>query len=303
VRAVAEPIPPATNLCNPAIRRNCRMKNYNYQIKAINRCGNSLRGTIGEASINPMIPSDILVDVWADITLVVKDGYSQLMEQTLTELSEGNTNEAVPLRLTQGISAIAGLSLFELTAVTDEEILSPLFEPDDQQIVNEIFEGKSQASEIILELTDDEGTPVSPPMHLRTNLFGQIQDLYLGKLISGKDYYLTIVLENERYVLPKKFPITINSARPSTTDEGLTFSSHLTLRLNDQFCFGDFEEDGDIDLEDLIELKNIIENEEIAEIHQFAEINIDGLSGFDLADLLTMQKNFPCTKDVGVITN
>jgi len=149
---------------------------------------------------------------------------------------------------------------------------------------------------IIVEVEDSEGNPMIDPIVTRTNIFGQVHDLDLGTFISGDEYKLTITLPDQRFVLPKVILVTINNPTPQTTSKGTTFSSHLNLDLADQFCFGDFEEDGDIDLNDIFALGTLVREDGIPDLQE--AINLDGLGGFDLFDALTLLKNFRCEEQV-----
>lgn len=166
---------------------------------------------------------------------------------------------------------------------------------DDKSTIESFFKGSSQAASVLIEVFDIDGNSTIAPIQTKTNIFGQIHGLNLGAFLSGEPYKIKITLLDQHYVLPRIVDVTINNPIPSTVNDVTTYRAQLKLTLDEQFCFGDFDEDGDVDIDDILALKGIVQTGSGQLFDVWNDINLDGLAGFDLLDMLTLLKNFQCS--------
>jgi hypothetical protein len=164
---------------------------------------------------------------------------------------------------------------------TDENIM--------RQIDEEYFAGFSHAADLLIEKTDANGKTETYTAH--TDIFGKTS-VDVGKFIAGDEYILKIILANENFVLPKIANIQINNA---VWVSGASYSADVDLVFNRHFRYGDFNKDGEISILDFAVWGNLLRGEyedeyELWQLWEFA--NLDGLSGINLLDILTLQENW-----------
>lgn len=176
----------------------------------------------------------------------------------------------------------------EYTSSEKELIMCGGIENCDQTTKDKIeayFEGSSHAKDIIIELYDSEENLVYST-ESRTNIFGEVRNVSLGKILAGREYIIKIRLKNERFVLPKISDITINTALPQ---DDSSYQVTMNLSYPEHFRYGNFDESDDIiNLKDILAWGNLIqENPGLWEAS-----NLDGLYGVDLLDVITLQENW-----------
>ena len=164
---------------------------------------------------------------------------------------------------------------------TDENIM--------RQIDEEYFIGFSHAADLLIEKTDANGKTETYTAH--TDIFGNTS-VDVGKFIARDKYILKIILANENFVLPKIANIQINNA---VWVSDASYSADVDLVFNRHFRYGDFNKDGEISILDFAVWGSLLKGEyedgyELWQLWGFA--NLDGLSGINLLDILTLQDNW-----------
>ncbi len=161
------------------------------------------------------------------------------------------------------------------------------------------FEGVSHSSNITIEKYDADDNLLET-YNANTDIFGNVT-VGIGEFISGDDYTLKIKLADERFVLPKIATLQINNAIKELKPFDTIYTSEVGLEFDRSFRYGDFNEDGKINLGDIGEWGNLLSGNisingyELWEIWEFA--NLDGLEGINLLDIVILQENWGGLKE------
>ena len=163
------------------------------------------------------------------------------------------------------------------------------------------FEGVSHSANIVIEKYDANDNLLET-FNTGTDIFGNTV-IRIGKFVSGDDYTLKIKLCDERFVLPKVVTMQINNAVKEVRPFGTVYTANVDLEFDRSFRYGDFNEDGEINLSDIGEWGKLLKGEvagdyQLWELWEFA--NLDGLEGIDLLDVITLQENWGGLKEFRV---
>jgi hypothetical protein len=173
--------------------------------------------------------------------------------------------------------------------------------------VEEFFKGASHSAYVRIEKYDKDGKwletyPSESDTPIKTDIFGEAKDVFLGEFISGDEYTLKIRLfkQNEKgewvkesYFLPKQSTLVINSATPASSG----YRADVTLKYDRAFQYGNFDEsDDEINVKDIIKWGNILANQP----ELWDQGNLDGLYGIDLMDVVTLQGNWGKVKETEI---
>lgn len=162
------------------------------------------------------------------------------------------------------------------------------------KMTENLFDGSSHTTKIIIEkYKKSNGEKETFPAHI--DIFGEANNIPMGQFIAGEEYTLKIKLayideitgetKDVKYVLPKISNVILKNA--TNTSEGLT--AHLTLNLKRPFQYGNFYDSDDIiDMKDVIAWGDLLKNKP----EEWNHGNLDGLSGINLLDALTLQQNW-----------
>ncbi|MBU0727155.1 hypothetical protein KKA95_00555, partial [Patescibacteria group bacterium] len=147
--------------------------------------------------------------------------------------------------------------------------------------INEEYFGSSHAADIEVNVSNGEG---SITVNGHTNIFGETE-LELGLLSAGTIYDIRIGLENTRFTIPQRATLEINNAEPVNG----SYLADIALEFG-RFKHGNFDESDDdtIGRDDLFAWINYLQN--YPEL--WNEVNIDGIPGINLLDILTFQQNW-----------
>jgi cysteine-rich repeat protein len=212
-----------------------------------------------------------------------KETRENIVEQYMYPLISKFNNE-ISLQMT--IKAdISSLNLTALSIVnkTFPGELTEAQMDEIRKIDEKYFEGAGQAADLVIEKYDADNNLVGT-YFAHTDVFGIAKNVSVGDMISGKGYTLKIRLKDAKYTLPKIVEINVGSAIKT----GGVYSTVISLNFTKHFRYGDFNEDGVINLLDIIAWGSLIK--EHPDLWQ--EANIDGLYGIDLLDVVTLQGNW-----------
>ena len=165
----------------------------------------------------------------------------------------------------------------------------------------EYFEGVSHSANIEIEKYNKDNVLLET-FNTNTDIFGNVV-VRIGEFVSGDDYTLKIKLGDERFVLPKMVTMQINNAVKELRPFGTVYTANIGLEFDRSFRYGDFNEDGEINLSDIGGWGKLLKGEvagdyDLWELWKFA--NLDGLGGIDLLDIVTLQENWGGEKDFRV---
>jgi len=129
----------------------------------------------------------------------------------------------------------------------------------------------------------------------RTNIFGETE-LELGILSAGTIYDIRVGLENTRFTIPQRATLEINNAEPVNG----SYLADIALEFG-RFKHGNFDESDDdtIGRDDLFAWINYLQN--YPEL--WNEVNIDGIPGINLLDILTFQQNWGTQTSINIEEN
>jgi internalin A len=217
----------------------------------------------------------------------------ELTEQTVANYIQSKIAEIrEQLSLKASVKSYVASEALRVGGFVNETSATDLSEADEtvmQQIDEQYFTGFSHAADLVIEKYDGEENLLET-FETHTNIFGKAI-MNAGEFIAGDDYIIKIKLVDEKFVLPKVITLQINNAAQVngnyTVDIDLIFDRH--------FRYGDFNEDGVIDINDIGAWGNLLRGEfedgyELWELWQFA--NLDGVEGINLLDILTLQENW-----------
>lgn len=156
---------------------------------------------------------------------------------------------------------------------------------DVQEKIRTYFTGSSHAATLSVEIYDASDNQIYQ-IDVDSDIFGEVNDVSLGTLVSATDYTIKIRPKDQRFVLPKLTNLAINTAEPKA---GGGFKAYLDLVYGRQFRYGNFDDSNDIiDRQDILMWGQLItDNPEL-----WDESNLDGLYGVDLLDVIAFQQNW-----------
>jgi len=162
---------------------------------------------------------------------------------------------------------------------------------DKKSMIEKYFEDASHAIDVNVEVYDKNNNLISTyPVH--TNLFGEALSVPIGEMLAGDDYVIKVRLADERFVLPKISKVKITTAEPSGSNK---YKAKITLKFDRHFQYGNFDESDDmINIKDIVAWGKLLKEQP----GLWDQGNLDGLSGINLYDAITLQQNWGATQEI-----
>ncbi|MBU0727222.1 hypothetical protein KKA95_00905, partial [Patescibacteria group bacterium] len=258
----------------------------NYLVECFTEGNTSLRNKIIEKRGDIVTPLMIMLNLnqsGGESDLTTEDIVNEFVYQVIGDLFEEISTEAYVL------ASISELELSE--SLLNKNDIDELTEDEKTlilQISENYFRDASHAANITIEIYEGEelirqiGTGGRDEI-VHTNIFGEVIH-QIGKLAAGTEYTIKVGLADVQYFLPKTASLEINNAELTSggyiADVALEFS---------KFKYGNFDEkDDEINKDDLIAWGNLLRNNP----EQWGDVNIDGFTGINLLDVITLQEHW-----------